>query len=79
MSVKSTDRVAEGAKATAELINAASPDEVTFASSSTQAAENLARAVEKDVLDDEELIITGEHEGALSLLSNATGSLKRHS
>ncbi|KAL5512456.1 hypothetical protein ACEPAG_3109 [Sanghuangporus baumii] len=62
VSIKSTNRVAEGAETTVQLINAASPDEVTFASSSTQAVENLARAIEKDVLDDEELIITGEHE-----------------
>ena len=66
VSVTSTNRVAEGANITAELINAASPDEVTFASSSTQAVENLARTIENDVLEDEEIIVTGEHEGALS-------------
>lgn len=26
------------------------------------AVENLARALDKDILDDEEIIITGEHE-----------------
>ncbi|EJD08144.1 PLP-dependent transferase [Fomitiporia mediterranea MF3/22] len=62
ISVRSTNRVADGAAATAELINAASPDEITFASSSTQAGENLARALDKDVFDDEEIIVTGEHE-----------------
>ena len=44
------------------MMNAESPDEIAFASSSTQAVENLARAIEEDVLADEEIIITGEHE-----------------
>ena len=70
ISVASTNRVAEGSQATAALINADSADEITFASSSTQAAENLARAIENDFLDDEEIIVTGEHEGGLLLLLN---------
>lgn len=61
----STARVAEGAVATALLMNAESSDEIGFASSSTQAVENLARAIEGDVKDGEEIIITGEHECAL--------------
>ena len=66
VSVQSTNRTAEGPKATAELINADSADEIAFASSSTQASENLARAIESDILDGEEIIITGEHEGKRS-------------
>lgn len=66
VSVQSTERTAEGPKATAELINASSSDEIAFASSSTQASENLARAIEIDILDGEEIIITGEHEANAS-------------
>lgn len=43
-------------------MNAESPDEIGFASSSSQAVENLARAIEGDVKEDEEIVITGEHE-----------------
>ncbi|KAI5118406.1 hypothetical protein M0805_002858 [Coniferiporia weirii] len=66
VSIASTTRAAEGAKATAELVNAVSPDEIAFASSSTMAAENLARALDADILDGEEIIITGEHEANAS-------------
>ncbi|TFY66914.1 hypothetical protein EVG20_g4169 [Dentipellis fragilis] len=62
VSVQSTGRVAQGSIAAAKLFNAASPDEVALASSSTQSGENLTRALEQDVLDGEEFIITGEHE-----------------
>ncbi|KAI0051002.1 PLP-dependent transferase [Auriscalpium vulgare] len=62
VSVTSTRRVAEGVQAAATLFNAGSPDEVAFASSSTMNMENLARALEGDVLSDEEIIVTGEHE-----------------
>lgn len=62
-SVASTKRVAEGVEAARELLNARTTDEVAFASSSSQAADNLARALEGDVLDGEEIIVTGEHEG----------------
>lgn len=62
MSVESTNRVADGPKQTAILVNAASPDEIAFGPSSTMLVENLARAMDKDILDDEEIIITGEHE-----------------
>ena len=68
VSVQSTSRVAEGSVTAAKLFNASSPDEIAFASSSTMAAENLARALETDVMDGEEIIITGEHEGTSSPL-----------
>ena len=41
---------------------------VAYGSSSTMLVENLARAIEGDVLEDEEIIITGEHECEQSLL-----------
>lgn len=63
VSVASTSRVNDGIEAARELLNAASVDEVAFGSSSTMLAENLARALDGDILDDEEIIITGEHEG----------------
>ena len=63
VSVASTCRVGEGIEAAKELLNASSVDEVAFGSSSTMLVENLARAMDKDILDDEEIIITGEHEG----------------
>ena len=63
VSVKSTQRVADGVEAARQLFNAASVDEISLGSSSTMLAENLARALEADVLSDEEIIVTGEHEG----------------
>ena len=66
--MESTNRVAEGPKQTAALINAVSPDEIAFGPSSTMLVENLARAIDKDILDDEEIIITGEHEGMITIL-----------
>ena len=68
VSVVSTQRVAAGAEAARELFNAESADEVAYGSSSTMLVENLARAIEGDVLEDEEIIITGEHECEQSLL-----------
>lgn len=62
VSVTSTDRVAEGAKQTAALINAESPDEIAFGSSSTALVANLARAMDADIRQDEEIIVTTEHE-----------------
>ena len=63
VSVTSTKRVADGVEAARQLLNAASTEEVAFAYSSSMAAENIARAMEADVLDGEEIIVTGEHEG----------------
>ena len=59
----STDRVDEGKEAAKVLFNAASGDEIVMGSSSTMNVENLARAIENDILDGEEIVITGEHEG----------------
>lgn len=68
-SVTSTKRVAEGVEAARELFNAASVDEISMGSSSTMLVENLARAIDSDILDDEEIIVTGEHEGTCPLVS----------
>ncbi|KAI0685569.1 PLP-dependent transferase [Cytidiella melzeri] len=62
VSVASTQRVAEGVEATKELFNAASADEISLGSSSTMLVENLARAIDADLLGGEEIIVTGEHE-----------------
>lgn len=72
VSVASTTRVAEGLEAVRELFNAASVDEISMGSSSTMLAENVARAIDSDVLDDEEIIVTGEHEGESQLNHNIT-------
>lgn len=63
VSVESTKRVTDGVEAVRELFNAEHIDEVSLGSSSTMLAENLSRALEGDILDDEEIIVTGEHEG----------------
>lgn len=63
VSVTSTKRVAEGIEAARKLLNAKSVEEVAFGGSSSLVAENIARALEKDVKEGEELIVTGEHEG----------------
>ncbi|KAI0302464.1 PLP-dependent transferase [Multifurca ochricompacta] len=62
ISVESTRCIAAGPVAAAELFNAASPDEIVFGATSTMNLENLARSLEKDILDDEEIVVTGEHE-----------------
>jgi selenocysteine lyase/cysteine desulfurase len=64
VSQKSTQRVADGAIAAKELFNAVSENEIAFSSSSTLSIENLARAMESDIKEGDEFIITGEHEGA---------------
>ena len=63
ISVSSTTRVDDGAKVTAQFINAASPEEVVYGPSSTMLAWNLSHAIEGDILGSEEIIVTGEHEG----------------
>ncbi len=63
ISVASTSRVDEAVEAARELLNSSSTDEVAFGSSSTMLVENLARAMDDDILGDEEIIVTGEHEG----------------
>lgn len=65
----STERVDEGSKAAAQLMNADSPNEIVFSPSSTMAIENLARALEPSFKAGDEIIITQEHEGASQGLS----------
>ena len=69
VSAESTRRVSAGIAAAVELFNAASPDEIVFGASSTINLENLARSIEGDVLNDEEIVVTGEHEGFRYLIS----------
>jgi selenocysteine lyase/cysteine desulfurase len=66
--IASTQRCTTDAQeSAAELFNAASPDEIVFGASSTQNLDNLARAVEDDFKEGDELIVTGEHEGRYCL------------
>ncbi|KAI0253735.1 pyridoxal phosphate-dependent transferase [Lactifluus subvellereus] len=58
VSAESGRRIAMGPVAAAELFNAASLDEIAFGSSTTMNLENLARSLEKDILDKEEIIVT---------------------
>lgn len=65
MSAVATKRtLVEPQEVTARLINAASPEEISFGSSSTMLAENLARGIEPDVRPDEEFVVSfADHEG----------------
>ncbi|KAI0253736.1 PLP-dependent transferase [Lactifluus subvellereus] len=81
VSIESAQRVAAGSVAAAELFNAASPDEIVFGSSTTMNLENLARSLEGDVLDEEEIIVTGEHEanvGSWTGLASRKGLTVKH-
>lgn len=60
--VASTTRVALGPTTTAFLMNSSSPSEIIFSNSSTQLAENLARALEPGISPGDEFITTLEHE-----------------
>ena len=63
LSVLSTNRVLlEGPNEAAKLLQAQSPDEVVFGSSSTLNLENLSRGLENDIQSGDEFIITEEHE-----------------
>ncbi|KAG5632995.1 hypothetical protein H0H81_000358, partial [Sphagnurus paluster] len=46
----------------ARLFNAANPEEVVFSHSSTMNLDNVARALEGDINEGDEFVITGEHE-----------------
>lgn len=47
-----------------KLVHASSKDEIVFGSASTMLVENLARAMEADVIDGEELVVSfADHEG----------------
>jgi len=70
VSVQSTNRVlVDGPREAAKLLGAGNLngevklDEVVFGSSSTLNLENLARGLEKDVLEGDEFVVTSEHEG----------------
>ncbi|KAI0628480.1 PLP-dependent transferase [Trametes polyzona] len=78
VSITSTNRVASGAEAACELFNAASVDEIAYGSSSTMLVENLSRAIEADIREGEEIIVTGEHEsnaGPWKRLAARTGAV----
>ncbi|KAG0695145.1 pyridoxal phosphate-dependent transferase [Suillus ampliporus] len=62
VSLLSSERVDEGSVAAAQLLNAASPNEIAFGPSSTMIIENIARAFDNDTQPGDEFIITGEHE-----------------
>jgi len=68
VSKTSTDRVDLGKETARVLFNARNADEVALGSSSTLLLENLARAIEGDLGDEDEVIVTGEHEGGASTL-----------
>jgi selenocysteine lyase/cysteine desulfurase len=60
----STQRcMTEAQREAAKMFNAASPDEIVFGASSTQNLENLARGLDDDVHEGDEIIVTTEHEG----------------
>lgn len=81
VSVESTRRVGLGATATAELVNA-DPDEIVFGSSSTSLVENLARALDGDLLSTDEFIVSdADHEanaGPWKRLAARRGLLLHH-
>jgi selenocysteine lyase/cysteine desulfurase len=62
---KSTRRVADGAVTAKELFNSNSADEVAIAASSTLLMDHLTRALESNIKEGDEFIITGEHECTL--------------
>ena len=64
MSEISTQRVNLGKETVKILFNASSVHEIALGSSSTMLLENLARAIEGDLDDKDEIIVTDEHEGA---------------
>ena len=62
VSKQSTQRVADGSIEAAKIFNASSPDEIVFGPSSTALMDNLTRAMEADIKEGDEFIITEEHE-----------------
>ncbi|KIK62697.1 hypothetical protein GYMLUDRAFT_41615 [Collybiopsis luxurians FD-317 M1] len=63
ISRQSTARVTEGVKAAVELFNAESPERVILGASSTANMDNLARCLEDEISEGDELILMdGEHE-----------------
>jgi len=72
VSKTSADRVDLGKETARILFNASSADEIALGSSSTLLMENLARAIEGDFGDEDEIIVTGEHEGMDPLSSRVS-------
>ena len=70
----STDRVELGKETARVLFNASEADEIALGSSSTLLLENLARAIEGDLGDEVEVIVTGEHEGKASVPVSSTSA-----
>lgn len=66
VSIESTRRVNEATEVAAKLLGAdqAEGASVVFGHSTTVLLENLARSLESDVQAGDEIIVTGEHEGA---------------
>ena len=74
--VRSTKRVALGPATTALLMNAPSPSEIIFSNSSTQLAENLARALEPGISSEDEFVTTLEHEANVGAWHRLAGRTK---
>lgn len=79
LSKTSMDRVGMGLETARILFNASSADEIALGSSSTLLMENLARAVEGDLDFEDEIIVTGEHEGTSPMLSVSPSRLDERS
>jgi len=75
VSKATTDRIDLGKEAARILFNAGNTDEIALGSSTTLLLENLARAVEGDLGDEDEIIVTGEHEGKFRSRSGLFGGL----
>jgi len=76
VSKTSADRVDLGTETARVLFNASNGDEIALGSSSTLLLENLARAIEGDLGDEDEVIVTGEHEGrSVDFALHSTGEL----
>jgi selenocysteine lyase/cysteine desulfurase len=78
VSVESTKRASSGPASAAALFNALSPSEIALGSSSTMLVENLSRALDADIQDDQEIIVTFEHEGAVRWSTVAVPRLTRN-
>lgn len=65
VSKTTTDRIGLGIEAARVLFNASTADEIALGPSSTMLMENLARAIERDLGGEDEIIVTGEHEGGV--------------
>lgn len=69
-----TTRVLLGTDAARVIFNANSTDEIVMGHSSTQLVANLAKAIGPKLQGDDEIIITGEHEG-MQCAGDANGAL----